>query len=227
MRILIVGGYSGYETPFIELGEVTFNEALFMAKPEAFDLVVFAGGEDVCPDFYGHTSPKRFCGYNIHRDIAEQRIFEVALKNNVRMTGICRGSQFLNVMAGGTLMHHIGRHGQDHTITTIDGRTMTVTSTHHQMCLPAPHGFVVAWSTERRSNVYYGDKDELVSYDGPEVEGIFYPKERIFAVQFHPEYMRRSSDGFLWYQSKISDFLSMSGASFLKAYGKHAAQMTV
>ncbi len=227
MKILIVGGYDGYETPFVGLGDITFDEDEFLAAPEDFGLLVFAGGEDVNPAFYGHTSPKHMCGYNTRRDVAEKELYDIAAKYNIKMTGICRGSQFLNVMAGGVMMHHITNHGVSHLMTTIDGKDIQVTSTHHQMCMPAQHGHIMAWSSERRSTVYYGDKDEQVKYTGREVESIYYPKENIFAVQFHPEYMNRESAGFNWYRSTVVDFLQLSEEEFTKKYLTKSLEATV
>ena len=217
MKILIVG-WGGYEHPFMGLGEISTDEKEFEKHPEKFKLVVFTGGEDVCPAMYGETSPKNLCGYNINRDIREQALYEIARDNNIKMTGICRGSQFLNVMAGGTLMHHIDHHGTNHDMETIDGELIRVTSTHHQMCIPAKHGFITAWSALRRSKVYYGDKDQLVNYEGREVEGIYYPEENILAVQYHPEYMDKDSRGFLWYRETIFNFLDMSTEEFQARY---------
>ena len=218
MNILIVGGAGSYKNPFLQLGNVIEDDKAFLNDPEKFDLVVFTGGEDVCPAMYGHTSPKNFCSYNVKRDIYEQQFYELALNNNIPMTGICRGSQFLNAMAGGTLMHHISHHGVNHMIETIDGHIMEVTSTHHQMCVPAKHGHIMAWSSVKRSTVYYGDKDEKVDYFGKEVEGIYYPKENIFAVQFHPEYMNPKSSGFLWYREGVYNLLHLSKEEFTKRY---------
>ena len=218
MNILIVGGSGGYKNPFLQLGNIIEDDDAFLKDPENFDLLVFTGGEDVCPAMYGHTSPKHFCAYNVKRDIYEQQFYELALSKNIPMTGICRGSQFLNVMAGGTLMHHITNHGSSHTIETIDGDIMEVTSTHHQMCLPAKNGHIVAWSSNKRSTVYYGDKDEKVDYTGKEVEGVYYPDKNIFAVQFHPEYMKPKSPGFLWYREGVYNLLHLSKEEFVKRY---------
>lgn len=217
--ILLVAGY-GYEKPFKQMGELVEDIDLFMQSPEKFKLVVFTGGEDVHPAMYGHTSPKGLCYFNAARDVKEQIIYEFAKDNNIPMTGICRGSQFLNVMAGGTLMHHIDHHGTMHYIETIDGTVMKVTSTHHQMCVPAEDGFVVAWSETKRSERYFGDKDVEVAYDGKEVEAIYYPDKKIFAVQYHPEYMDDKSMGLTWYRQAVHDLVHFTTAEFKRKYFK-------
>ena len=76
MNILIVGGAGSYKNPFLQLGNIIEDDEAFLEEPEKFDLVVFTGGEDVCPAMYGHTSPKNLCSYNIKRDIYEQKFYE-------------------------------------------------------------------------------------------------------------------------------------------------------
>jgi len=218
MKILIVGGSRGYAKPFMQLGDIVLDETEFITDPSSFNLLVFTGGEDICPAMYGQSSPKQLCSYNLKRDISEQNLYELARNNGIKMTGICRGSQFLNVMAGGTIMHHIDHHGTNHLMDTVDGNTVEVTSTHHQMCIPAKHGYIMAWSSQKRSKVYYGDKDEQVDYIGKEVESIYYPDEGIFAVQFHPEYMNEKSAGFLWYREAVYNLLHMSEEEFKNNY---------
>ena len=181
----------------VEEKNLVFDIEEFMRRPEEFKLILFTGGEDVSPSLYGHTSPKHLCGYNSLRDAMEMPIFETAVSYGIPMTGICRGSQFLNVLCGGGLLHHITNHGYNHTIaTTTTNELLDVTSTHHQMSIPGPKGHIVAWSAEKRSTVYIGDKDEEVQYNGPEVEGIYYPEFKVFAVQYHPEYMNKKSKGY-------------------------------
>jgi putative glutamine amidotransferase len=218
MKILIVGGSRGYTKPFTQLGEVILEDSKFIANPSSFDLLVFTGGEDVCPAMYGQSSPKHLCSYNLKRDIYEQKLYELAISNNIKMTGICRGSQFLNAMSGGTIMHHIENHGTDHIIETIDGNIIEVTSTHHQMCIPGKKGYIMAWSSSKRSEVYYGDKDKQINYTGKEVESIYYPENNIFAVQFHPEYMNTTSKGFLWYREAVYNLLHMTEKEFKNKY---------
>src|SRR5438309_1359385 len=64
------------------------------------------------------------------------------------MAGICRGSQFLNVMAGGRLCQHLDGHGSWHDMETSDGRSFEVSSTHHQMMLPPEGAKVIGWSAK-------------------------------------------------------------------------------
>lgn len=216
-KILIVSG-PGYSSVVEGLGELVHSIKEFMDDPDEFGLVLFTGGSDVTPELYGHTSPN-LCYTNPNRDVQEQIIFELALARKIPMTGICRGSQFLNVMSGGTMIHHLDNHGgRDHMMETADGRHIEVTSTHHQMSLPSEDGFIIGWSSIRRSQMYYGDKDLPIEYKGKEVEAIYYPKNRIFAVQYHPEYMDKESDGYNWFRNGVINLLTLSEAEFTEMY---------
>jgi putative glutamine amidotransferase len=222
-RILVLNG-PGYAQALKGLAkqeDFTTDIAEFIAEPKDFMLVMFTGGADVSPELYGQTSPKQMCHINPDRDVKEMEIFKLALVNDIAMTGICRGSQFLNAMCGGVMMHHVSHHrlGGTHTMKAHNlEEAFNVTSTHHQMCIPGDKGFIVGWSEERRSNVYIGDKDVHVEYDGPEVEAVYYPASKVFAVQYHPEYMDKNSVGYAWYKQGVADLLEMSKEDFANKY---------
>ena len=231
-KVLVVNGnyYSLALDGIVKEQDLVFDTKEFMNNPKEFKLVMFTGGEDVTPALYGHTSPKSYCRFNHNRDCKEMFIFEVAMKHSIAMTGICRGSQFLNVRCGGTLMHHIENHalGGTHTMATKDSKKIiNVTSTHHQMIIPNKNGHIIAWSFPNRSNVYLGDKDEPIDYDGPEVEGIYYPKFKVFAVQYHPEAMYKDSDGYIWYNTGVKDLLEMTNEEFTEKYIVGQREMVV
>ncbi len=216
-KILIVNGY-GYEKALSNLGDYVHNIEDFIKNPNTYKLILFSGGADVSPKLYGHTSPKGFCGCDHRRDVEEKEVFDLALDFNIPMVGICRGSQFLNVMCGGTLVHHLDNHGVTHSMRTNFGELISVTSTHHQMSIPSNEGHILAWSDDKRSDVYYGDEDVLSNYNGPEVEAIYYPGPKVFAVQYHPEYMRTDSRGFDWFRTGALDLMTLSEADFKIKY---------
>lgn len=223
---ILVAGCNSYAVAVEGLGKLTNNVDNFFGHPEEFSLVLFTGGADVSPELYGDTSPKRYCCNSPDRDAFENTIFDHALKNGIRMTGICRGSQFINVHSGGRMLHHITNHSQYHTFACYKTKdTIVVSSTHHQMCIPGKGGYVVGWSPERRSHVYIGFADEVENYVGVEVEAILYPATLCFGVQYHPEFMSKSSAGYLWYWQAVKDFLQLPIDEFTKLYteGSNAA----
>ena len=222
MQILVVNDYdSQYSRFWGELGDVTLSRREFMLEPEEFGLICFTGGEDVSPELYGH---KNLQSYNsIERDKREIMVFEMALKHEIPMTGICRGSQFLNVMCGGTMVQHLAKHhgGSRHGCETHDGKSFEVTSSHHQMIVPGPNGEILAWAKERL------DPEDLV-YDGLPLnlvrnidlqgrvlvtEAIYYPKAKIFGVQHHPEWQEVTCEASQWTLGKIRELLLETGST--------------
>ena len=219
MKILVLNG-NNYFNAVKGLGDPVYDAVDFMSYPEQYGLVMFTGGEDVHPSLYGETSPHNLCGSNINRDIQEQVVFEQAKKHSVKMTGICRGSQFLNVMNGGRMIHHLDGHaGQKHRmVTTKDDHQIWVNSTHHQMSIPSENGFVVGWAANKQSSRYFGDLDEIIDWPGPEVEVLLYPKTQCFAVQYHPEWLDYNTPAYEWYWNAINDFLDMDISKFTEIY---------
>jgi putative glutamine amidotransferase len=72
------------------------------------DVLVFSGGEDVHPSYYGETAPERGW-FNQQRDEQEIRIFKQLGRKIIatKVLGICRGHQLLNVLMGGNLVYDI------------------------------------------------------------------------------------------------------------------------
>lgn len=158
------------------------------------DGVLFAGGDDVDPKFYGEEVKFDNVETTPARDEFELALAEL-LKNDARpVLGICRGEQLLNVAFGGTLYQHIDGHRQDER-GAVNLRAAKVTegtllselagsdeiktnSFHHQAVKDAAPGFTVAARAD----------------DGT-VEAIE-PTERtdrfFLAVQWHPEYFYKT-----------------------------------
>lgn len=218
-KMLILNG-SSYARAVEGLGVPSFDPTDFMNHPNEYSLVLFTGGEDVHPSLYNETSPRGLCCASLSRDKQEMAVFEFALRNKIPMTGICRGSQFLNVMNGGRMIHHMDGHtGIRHLFANRrDDKVFEVTTTHHQMSIPSKHGIIVGWCPEKRATIFIGDKDEPTQWAGPEVEALLYPRTRCFAVQYHPEYMDRNSEGYKWYRQAVKDLLEMDIYSFTQIY---------
>ena len=217
-KILVLNG-NAYAEALIGLGDISFDKKEFMRKPDDFKLVQFTGGEDVSPSLYGDTSPKGMCHNSMRRDVEEREIFNIAYENGIKMAGICRGSQFLNVMSGGRMLHDIGNHaGVGHEMTTIKGNRVKVNSSHHQMSVVGKGGTVFGWSTEKRSNRYIGWGDEPEDAPEKETEALYYPATRCVGVQYHPEWLPKDSDGYLYYHRLILDFLRMTEEQFTERY---------
>ena len=165
---------------------ITEDVTLLFTNPEKIGLISFTGGEDVSPSLYGESNSHSFC--NPARDDYETRIFKEALKHKIPMAGICRGSQFLNVMCGGRMIQHITGHaGVQHNAATYDGDIL-VTSTHHQMSVLGDGGILLASAVPKLSDVYINGENR--SEDQPiETEAFVYPDYNVIGWQFHPEFV--------------------------------------
>ena len=152
-------------------------------------VLLFEGGVDVNPQLYNEKRGAHTQAPNLARDAKEMLIFKKAQEAGAACIGVCRGSQFLTVMAGGKLIQHVTDHGSNHLVDTFDGEKLGVTSTHHQMCWPEQVDHtLIAWSTDRSRGYLdgYGVNKYKVEKE-PEI--IWYPKTRSLAIQGHPEYL--------------------------------------
>lgn len=197
-KIFVVGG-DYYYANWME-GEIVHD------MPSA-DLVVFTGGEDVSPIFYGHISHEQtFC--NPERDRIERLAHLEAFDLAKPTVGICRGAQFLCVMAGGWLVQHQLNPGYTHDIFTEDQRMITVTSLHHQAMypwnLPAEDRRIIAWSRNCSRFHENGNCEEMVEGNacvtlngikvypnGREIEICYFKMINALGIQSHPEMMMR------------------------------------
>lgn len=225
-KILVLGW--GYDRAITGLGKMIFNSKEFTEDPKSFGLVMFTGGSDVSPEYYGDTSPANMCQTNEPRDKYEKHIFDIALKNDVLMTGICRGIQFLNVMAGGRMMHHVDGHaGGTHTMNMLTGGKIDINSLHHQMVLPNENAIVVGWSDHRLSKVYIGNEDKEVAYSGKENESVIFPEFGAFGVQYHPEIMYEKDEAFVYYYEMVKNALTLPWERFIDIYTKEGRDANI
>lgn len=162
-------------------------------RPAKIDIIVYSGGADVNPDLYSEN-PGKYTNFNKDRDKYEMNMYYRFSRPGTLNLGICRGSQFLTVMAGGSLIQHVNGHGTPHEIEIpLLGKSIVATSTHHQMMYPYELGDdayrLIAWSKYFRSDVYLNGRNEevVLGTDFLEPEIVFYNKTRSLAIQGHPE----------------------------------------
>lgn len=228
-KILVVEDSLGTYGLSVEgLGKTTNNFKHFFKEPKDFILVLFTGGADVDPTLYDDTSPLNLCSVTPERDRFERTVFRHALNNNIPMIGICRGFQFLNVMAGGRLMHHISGHGgTTHLFGNYGSKTnITVNSFHHQMVVPNINSWLIGWSVDKLSKEYYGKDDVLEKWRGAEVEAAIFPKIGACGVQYHPEWMPSKSDGFMFFYNMANRLLEWPMDKFVQFYTGEGKDVT-
>lgn len=191
--VYVVGGDYLIEKMMVSNG-YTLTDHL----PEA-EVVVFTGGSDVTPSFYGMDHhPQTF--NDERRDLREKEIYEKCLPGQLKV-GICRGSQFLCVMNGGALYQDVDNHCRTHDIlyTDVSGKDhiVKVTSTHHQMMYPNFYGDksgrdydIWGFAAETSFRDFKGTDTRKVTNpeQGPDSEIVFWPLTRTLCFQGHPEY---------------------------------------
>lgn len=162
----------------------------------AVDGLLFTGGEDIAPAYYGEARDERCQEPDPQRDLFEIHLARAAVDRQVPTLGICRGLQVINVAAGGTLYQDIAcrpgtrdyhsaslaNRGQlIHGVRLVPGSRLQtimgvaqcpVTSTHHQFVKVLAPGFRIG----------------AESVEDGVVEGIEWPEHPfLVAVQWHPE----------------------------------------
>lgn len=97
---------------FEELGYLPFLMPNFqdVKRVEQFvkevdpSLIVLSGGNNIAPSLYGsHRSDVG--DISLVRDAAEKKLLDIAVKQKIKVFGICRGVQMINVYFGGKLIH--------------------------------------------------------------------------------------------------------------------------
>ncbi|MDO4536630.1 MAG: gamma-glutamyl-gamma-aminobutyrate hydrolase family protein [Coriobacteriales bacterium] len=160
------------------------------------DGLLLTGGADVNPRLYGEA-PIPECGpTQFIRDDLEFRLLEKALRRDMPIFGVCRGSQILNVFLGGTLYQ--------------DLRTQVASSLNHAMEppyeMPCHRVRLEAGQPLREllgedeipvNSIHHQAVKDLApdlvplarALDGV-IEGSWMPSRRfVWAVQWHPEWI--------------------------------------
>lgn len=178
------------------------------------DVVLFTGGEDVNPELYGEA-PLQKTHFNRGRDEKEQAIYKEALKREIPMVGICRGGQFLNVMNGGRMWQHVTCHAGEH-LARIEvppfnngkkRRTISVTSTHHQMMIPAAHGILVLSACEALEKMSPALSAIGKGWKDPDTEAVYYDDTHCFCFQPHPEFNTAPAELVEFFEECLDNFV--------------------
>ncbi|BCZ46547.1 gamma-glutamyl-gamma-aminobutyrate hydrolase [Clostridium gelidum] len=74
---------------------------------DSFDGIIFSGGANIDSLWYGEEPLEKLSIETELRNNFERALFSVAKKKKVPILGICRGSQLINVLQGGSLFQNI------------------------------------------------------------------------------------------------------------------------
>lgn len=111
------------------------------------DGIIFSGGGDILPYFYGEHGTDNCNGIDRQMRLFELKLFAEARKRGLPILGICRGAQLIAVGLGGRLGRNITGHSEStHTIIAVEnteiyritGGKAEVNSYHHQFITSLP-----------------------------------------------------------------------------------------
>ncbi len=181
----------GGEVYLIDYDKIKLYELIGLVVQ--LDGVIFAGGVDVDPAFYGQET-RPTCGeIDAKRDSVELNMFPLLRTRGIPILGICRGCQVINVAFGGTLVQDIpDTYSVNHRQNDEEGKFF-----HEVTIVPGTELSKLIGKTELLTNSYHhqcvdelgeGLKVNARSKDGL-VEGFesAEPGQYIMALQWHPE----------------------------------------
>lgn len=158
-----------------------------------YDLICFGGGADIHPALYKHRNVASGVGkLPSYRDLFERHVFELAQEHKIPVLGICRGAQLVCALSGGSLIQDVKNHaGYDHKLITFDGKTVPMSSYHHQMMYPykVRNHKVLAWTEPLSPGHYITDTTQMkVTELQQEPEVVWFRDQNTLAIQGHPEF---------------------------------------
>jgi len=208
IKVYIVGGNTSYTGLFLDKIEVVDDI-------QSANIVLFTGGEDIYPAIYEEDTGK-YTSYNKARDDSERKMFYEARQYNKFILGICRGSQLITALSGGSLIQHVSNHGISgtHKIHLMNENVdIDITSTHHQMMYPfymdKSKYQILAKSMVDLSTTYLdgNDNERSLPNDFVEPEIVYYNQTNALCIQGHPEYMPKNSSAVRYINVLIREYL--------------------
>ena len=195
------------------------------------DGIIFTGGEDFAPAYFGQEEHDKLGEVNVTRDTYDLTLFKLAKDRNIPILGICRGLQLINVAMGGTLYQDLPsqkpsdiNHRQDeegtiatHSVSIVEGSMMhqilgqkevQVNTFHHQAIEKLAPGLkIVGWAND--------SVPEMIEA---------YPSRQIIGTQFHPEIFTANGDALM---GKLFKFLVNKADTFKMAKDIHTRILSV
>ena len=175
------------------------SEADAVEAASRMDGLLITGGQDVAPVVYGQQDEGKCDCEPYAYDESDIRLYTSFRDAGRPVFGICRGIQLINAAEGGTLIQDIpSAIGANHNQRIADPSELIERTLHTVICVPgtALHEYL---GTITRVNSYHHQAVDTpapgftVSAYAPDgiIEGI--EKDRIIAVQWHPERMQDDS----------------------------------
>ena len=182
---------------------VVSHDECIGAQIEICTGLIFAGGQDIHPEYYASEASPNSGEVNPRVDAYQLKLIRSALDSGKPILAICRGHQLLNVACGGTLLQDLSEaptkcleHFEDdrkyevkHQVKAVTGSVLEnllesefeVNSHHHQAIRDLGAGLSVI----------------AASSDGMIEAVVLSDRDFVLGVQWHPERMIRTSDQML------------------------------
>ena len=210
---------------------VTDNVEVLRQIVSELDGIIFTGGEDFAPAYFGEEEHEHLGEVNVTRDTYDLTLFKLALNRNIPTLGICRGLQLINVAMGGSLYQDLPsqkpsdiNHRQEeagtvatHSVSVVEGSAMhqilgekevQVNTFHHQAIKKLAPGLkIVGWAND--------SVPEMIEA---------YPSRNILGTQFHPEIFTANGDQLM---GKLFKHLISKAETYQKAKDIHARILSV
>ena len=233
--LVVTAGYGGYTRPYRHaLGEdytyISISDAAYVSRIDWDQVyaVVFSGGADICPSFYGRR-PLTGTHVSSGHDALDAAVLASIENKPIIKLGTCRGAQLLWAYSeGAQIVQHIPHHFGDHRAHRHQGRMpamypgapgvdmyedldapvdMDINSVHHQACI---------WDSWESNQS--GSRAPVLLMTGESegqtaVEAWCNADRGNLGFQWHPEWMAEDSVAYQWAQRVIKVF----------AFGDYAA----
>lgn len=171
---------------------------------DMIDGLYFVGGYDISPLEYNENPLPQLGLVSPKRDQFEINLFKAAIKRNIPILGICRGSQLINVALGGTLYQDIYTQRKnviEHSFKETDG-----SDTYHKIeVLKNSKLYDIFKTTEIFTNSIHhqsikdlAKKLKVTAYSSDGIIEGYEATDMTFClgVQWHPELMLKEYDQF-------------------------------
>tara|TARA_Y100001980_G_C14552784_1_gene337340 strand:+ start:1461 stop:2126 length:666 start_codon:yes stop_codon:yes gene_type:complete len=146
-------------------------------KKEKFDVLILSNGNDIIHDNLNKDNDS-----SLIRDVTEKLIIEYALENRIKILGVCRGAQMLNIFFGGNLIYkktdsHVSKVFKKKIVDNFFSEYLNST-TLNTNCY---HRYFIVKDKIPKELIPFA-----ISEDGY-VEGFYNIRKKILGIQWHPE----------------------------------------
>ncbi len=181
---------------------VTDNVEILRQIVSQLDGIVFTGGEDIQPMYYGDLPYEKLEEVSPARDTFDLMVLKMAADRNIPILGICRG------LHGTTPTHPISIIKESKLAEITGQEVLQVNTFHHQAIRKLAPGFkITAWAPDSIAEA---------------IEA--YPIRQMIGVQFHPEIFTAAGDTTM---HKLFKFLVNKADTFHLAKKIHSRILSI